>query len=425
MRRIFLFLLCCISASAVLAQSYKLVINKTDGQTLELNTSDVKEIQVVAADGTRSLTVSDLTNSGCIDRARAEQKIVPTIVLKKEGEGVVSVELLDYYAQCAVTGFEVVAAVGNDGKMVDVDLTEIAVAEADCTCPYNISFKLLGLTANTFHLSCWWFSGEVSFEGTDEVRLERDMKLVTVDGMTYRLFTSTHQAVFWRANREQGGELAIPSTVTIDGEDYTVSALGELACAYLKSMTRVVLPATLSGIFSDSGKARFKVNPFVGCTALTDIVVEEGNNWFKVVDGVLMSRDGTVLYSYPGGNQQPSYTIPEGVTQLAQSAFQGCTQLEQLTMPTTLHAIGNFAFYGAAGLRTLDFPENVTRLGSYLFAECKLDRIIFRSFIDDPSGMWSAFLYMDKSTVLYVQPSAVEVFKQVYGGTVLSLEELK
>ena len=53
-------------ASAVLAQSYKLVINKTDGQTLELNTSDVKEIQVVAADGMRSLTVSDLSNSRCI-----------------------------------------------------------------------------------------------------------------------------------------------------------------------------------------------------------------------------------------------------------------------------------------------------------------------------------------------------------------------
>ncbi len=66
MRRIFLFLLCCMSVSAVLAQSYKLVINKTDGQTLELNTSDVKEIQVVAADGTRSLTVSDLSNNGCI-----------------------------------------------------------------------------------------------------------------------------------------------------------------------------------------------------------------------------------------------------------------------------------------------------------------------------------------------------------------------
>ncbi len=66
MRRFLLFLLCCMSASAVLAQSYKLVINKTDGQTLELNTSDVKEIQVVVADGMCSLTVSDLTDSGCI-----------------------------------------------------------------------------------------------------------------------------------------------------------------------------------------------------------------------------------------------------------------------------------------------------------------------------------------------------------------------
>ena len=145
-------------------------------------------------------------------------------MMRKEGDAV-NVELLNYYANCATTGFEVIADVGSDNTMVDVSVSPIMLMEADCTCPYNISFKLHGLTADSFYLTCWWFSGQVAFDETGEIRLERIIKDVTIDGVKYRLFTSTRQAAFWRCDMEQGGELVIPSEVTVDGVDYTVTGI--------------------------------------------------------------------------------------------------------------------------------------------------------------------------------------------------------
>lgn len=411
------FLICSLLVGTAGAQSWKLVINKTDGQTVEVNTSEVRDILVVPAS---ALVVTDLTNSGCIEQTRAAQT-APAIVMKKDGD-VVDVELLNYFANCATTGFEVLADIGSDDTMVDVSVTPILKAEADCTCPYNISFKLHGLTSDSFYLTCWWFSGQVTFDETGEIRLERTMKDVTVDGVKYRLLTSTRQAIFWQSNREQGGELVIPSVVTIDGDDYTVTGIVTTACNYSKLLTKVVLPKTLSCIFSESGQAQAKVNPFVNCTALTDVEVEEGNRWFKAVDGMLMSKDGKVLYSYPLAAACTTFDIPEGVEQIAEYAFAYCTQLETLTMPATLTSVGKGAFTKTTGLRSLDFPERTIILGPYLFMDTNLESIVFRGVFDSPNDIWRTFLYMEKNAVVYVLPSMVDIFKKVYGGTVLPLE---
>lgn len=418
MKRFQLFLFCCLLTATSGAQSWKLVINKTDGKQVEVNTSEIRDIQVVPAS---ALLVTDLTNSGCIAQTRAEQS-VPTIVMRKEGDAV-NVELLNYYANCATTGFEVIADVGSDNTMVDVSVSPIMLMEADCTCPYNISFKLHGLTADSFYLTCWWFSGQVAFDETGEIRLERIIKDVTIDGVKYRLFTSTRQAAFWRCDMEQGGELVIPSEVTVDGVDYTVTGIFQPACQNFGLLTKVVLPKTLSCIFSDSGQAQAKMNPFAGCTALTGVEVEEGNSWFKAVDGVLMSKDGSVLYCFPAAKTDTTFQIPEDVETVADYAFAHCTQLQTLTMPTTLTAVGRSAFVNATGLHTLDFPERTTQLGAYLFMDTNLERIVFRGEFDNPDKIWRVFLYMDKNAVVYVLPSMVDTFKQVYGGTVLSIEE--
>ena len=418
MKKLLVLLSCCLMAGVAMAQSWKIVINKINGQTMEVNTSEVRDIQVLPAS---ALVVSELTNSGCMEQTRAAQD-TPAIVMRKEGD-TVDVELLNYNANCATTGFEVLADASNDGAMVDVCVSPISQMDADCTCPFNVSFKLQGLTADSFYLTCWWFSGQVSFVGTNEIRLECDMKDVTIDGVKYRLFTSTRQAVFWRCNNEQEGELVIPSEVTIDGEDYTVTGIGQAACKSSGLLARVVLPKTLSCIFSESGQAQAKVNPFTFCAALTGVEVEEGNNWFKAVDDMLMSKDGKVLYSFPHADTRTTFEIPEGVEHLADYSFAYCPQLETLTMPATLTSIGKGAFTKATGLRTLDFPERTTNLGSYLFVSTNLERIVFRGEFDSPNDIWGAFLYMNKNVVVYVLPSMVEMFKQVYGGTVLQIEE--
>jgi hypothetical protein len=62
-----------------------------------------------------------------------------------------------------------------------------------------------------------------------------------------------------------------------------------------------------------------------------------------------------------------SVVIPQGVT--AVSGFEGCTQLAQVTLPSTLRSIGVAAFEGTA-LKTVVIPRGVTEIGSSAFADC-------------------------------------------------------
>lgn len=58
-----------------------------------------------------------------------------------------------------------------------------------------------------------------------------------------------------------------------------------------------------------------------GTSAFKEYIVDAGNNNYKTVDGVLYSKDGTRLLSYPVGKEGTRYEIPEGVTKIDESAF--------------------------------------------------------------------------------------------------------
>ena len=102
------------------------------------------------------LTVEDIQNSGCLSMARGEEsEPIPTIVLTKEG-GVLSVQLLNYESNCATADFIVTPTVssGNDGIPYAVNISVVPYFSGDivvaCLCPYNVSFTVRDLEANSF-----------------------------------------------------------------------------------------------------------------------------------------------------------------------------------------------------------------------------------------------------------------------------------
>ena len=52
------------------------------------------------------------------------------------------------------------------------------------------------------------------------------------------------------------------------------------------------------------------------------------------------------------------------------SAFEGCSQVEQLYVPGSLKEISGMAFSGCAGLKSVYLAEGVTKIGSCAFAKC-------------------------------------------------------
>ncbi|MCP4814987.1 MAG: leucine-rich repeat domain-containing protein, partial [Planctomycetaceae bacterium] len=66
----------------------------------------------------------------------------------------------------------------------------------------------------------------------------------------------------------------------------------------------------------------------------------------------------TLLHTYPSGKAGANYTIPDGVTDIAGFAFNGCSSLTGITIPDSVTSIGNHAFKDCSDL------ENITFLGS-------------------------------------------------------------
>ena len=118
-----------------------------------------------------NLVVGDVQNSGCLSMAReeGEEEPLPAIILTKEGS-VLSVQLLNYESNCATKDFNVTSAVGggNDGAPYSVNIRVVPHLPGGdlptCLCPYNVSFTVRNVEANSFYLSCWWYEGLVTLE---------------------------------------------------------------------------------------------------------------------------------------------------------------------------------------------------------------------------------------------------------------------
>lgn len=67
--------------------------------------------------------------------------------------------------------------------------------------------------------------------------------------------------------------------------------------------------------------------------------VDDDNTTLTAVDGVLYSRDLSVLYSYPGGREGTAYTVPQGTKEIGNYAFNSCN-VTDLTVHYTVETIG-------------------------------------------------------------------------------------
>ena len=116
----------------------------------------------------------------------------------------------------------------------------------------------------------------------------------------------------------------------------SVTSIGEGAFFCCSSLTRVTIPNSVTSI----GDYAFSY-----CSSLTAIYVAEGNTTYTSEDGVLFSKDKTMLYRYPAGKMENEYAIPESVTSIGDCAFSECSSLTSVTIPNSVKSIGPGAFY--------------------------------------------------------------------------------
>ena len=172
-------------------------------------------------------------------------------------------------------------------------------------------------------------------------------------------------------------ELAIPASVTSIGEgalslagvtsitfaaDSQLTTIGICAFNNCRSLTEITLPEDVGAFDVDS--------VFGGCTALTNIFVAKNNETYKDIDGVLYTADGTTLMYYPEGKAAESFTTPDGVTTIADNAFNSNNSLKTVTVSEGVTSIGLWAFGYCGNLETVNLPDSLTSIGWYAFDYC-------------------------------------------------------
>ena len=128
------------------------------------------------------------------------------------------------------------------------------------------------------------------------------------------------------------------------------------------SLTSIEIPSGLTNI----SEAAFK-----RCSALTSINVSLDNPSYCSLDGVLYSKDKSVIYAYPAGKTDSSYRIHESTISIREGCFYGCSSLLSIEFPDMLEYIGIEAFRNCIGLTSILLPERkLERIGMAAFRGC-------------------------------------------------------
>ena len=160
-------------------------------------------------------------------------------------------------------------------------------------------------------------------------------------------------------------DLVIPdkySNKTITGID----PLAFSGCSQIKSVT---ISKNIQSISLDN--RNFNMNPFYDCIYMKNIYVDEGNQYFTSVDGVLYNKSKTELLFYPSYKSDSSYTVLDSVTKIEVGAFQRNGMITEVILPKNIKTISKEAFLECTSLQKIEIPSGITEISESLFLGCK------------------------------------------------------
>ena len=122
-------------------------------------------LMVVGANA-QDQTVLETQNSGCLSRTRGYMdEWIPAIVLEKDSN-TLTVEVQNFISNCATSDFVVKSSISESSDSEPLTLSAevfpvYSELQADCMCPFNVTFTVRDLETNTFYLNCGWYKGLV------------------------------------------------------------------------------------------------------------------------------------------------------------------------------------------------------------------------------------------------------------------------
>ena len=141
---------------------------------------------------------------------------------------------------------------------------------------------------------------------------------------------------------------------------------------YNKGKTRLILfPSGKSGTYTLPAEvAKIEPESLSSCSGLTNILVDAESAQFSSTNGVLFNKGRTSLILCPRG-KSGTYTIPDGVSEIATGAFSNCANLTNISIPEGVATIAGYAFWECTALTDITIPDTVTSIGEKAFFLCR------------------------------------------------------
>lgn len=108
---------------------------------------------------------------------------------------------------------------------------------------------------------------------------------------------------------------------------------------------------------------------------LTAYIVDDASDTLTSKDGVLFSKDMTILIAYPREKADAQYVLPDSVQYISQYAFSDNPYLSEVILGEHVLTIGEGAFYHCTGLESVKFGESLVCIGASAFENTSIKAV--------------------------------------------------
>ena len=160
-------------------------------------------------------------------------------------------------------------------------------------------------------------------------------------------------------------------TESISGLSFPSSPIETLYLGRNTSDTFVKGKTTLKEVAIGNSVTSIGFSAFEGCTGLTEVNITDLSAWCKIDFG--NSYANPLSYAKKlklNGAEIKDLVIPNDITEIKNSAFEGCTSLTSITLPNSITSISERAFSGCTGLTSVIIGDSVSSIGASAFYGC-------------------------------------------------------
>ncbi|MBO5847734.1 MAG: leucine-rich repeat domain-containing protein, partial [Bacteroidales bacterium] len=183
--------------------------------------------------------------------------------------------------------------------------------------------------------------------------------------------------------------ITIPSSVIIEGTEFSVTSIGNRAFEYCDNLTSIDIPNSVTSIGDCA---------FISCSFLTSIDIP--STIISIGHGAFSSCDNLT-----------SIDIPNSVTSIGNSTFHACSKLTSIDIPNSVTSIGENALDMCYSLTSIEFPNSLTSIGKEALSGNWRLTSIYCHAENVPETDNSAFGYCLSLEVIYVPAQSVDAYK--------------